>query len=584
VRKILFFFSMLVLFQVSSVYAQTLADYVLEQRGDTLVIKDDFDMGEPNAIYSALLADSVDVPAGRVYMLKTMGYYGIVNSPTTSTSRKVIIVGEDSQLLKTSTNAGFPPVLAGATVEGNPTTGGLTSGLDAEVKNINVELGNSAGNIGWGFFGFQDGARLTVDNCLLEHTYWIMFQLGSNCDVFIKNCYFANMTGYSCRRNGGVIDFFANEDTIWVENTTHIMAQGFAYKTRNHQVSRAVFNHNTFINCSNSVFMNQGFLTNASVTNNIFINCNLQPYSGDENRDPGECDLDPGVPMGFINVANLDSSGFASNSIKFYVDHNLIYWHPIFDDMVSTFNSTAAGGYTTWADQKITMNARTQGYFDDEANFPYLREYNWITGKLPTFANTADLFTDQLEVINTYTRNQSSNDALDILPMWRLINDPTEYFVYADWPIPVDLSYTDADLLTAGTNGFPIGDLNWFPTQFAQWTAQKDVEYSFIDQATQGLVDVAVETRIPTKFELQQNYPNPFNPNTEISFTLPNSGNVTLKVYNALGEQVATLVNGYQEANTYHINFNASGLPSGMYIYTINSDNGSVSKKMMLMK
>ena len=74
-----------------------------------------------------------------------------------------------------------------------------------------------------------------------------------------------------------------------------------------------------------------------------------------------------------------------------------------------------------------------------------------------------------------------------------------------------------------------------------------------------------------TKFELSQNYPNPFNPSTAISFSLPQSGNVKLTVYNLLGEKVAELVNGFREAGIHIVNFNAENFNSGIFIYKIRS-------------
>ena len=85
-------------------------------------------------------------------------------------------------------------------------------------------------------------------------------------------------------------------------------------------------------------------------------------------------------------------------------------------------------------------------------------------------------------------------------------------------------------------------------------------------------------------FELNQNYPNPFNPTTKISYSIPARANVTLKVYNMLGQEVTTLVNGTEEAGRHEVNFNASDLASGLYIYKIQSGNFSQSKKMMLLK
>jgi hypothetical protein len=89
---------------------------------------------------------------------------------------------------------------------------------------------------------------------------------------------------------------------------------------------------------------------------------------------------------------------------------------------------------------------------------------------------------------------------------------------------------------------------------------------------------------VPTEYSLAQNYPNPFNPSTVINYSIPENGFVNLAVYNLLGEKVATLVNKEVAAGTYSYEFDASNLPSGIYIYQITANNYTSSQKMMLMK
>ena len=91
-------------------------------------------------------------------------------------------------------------------------------------------------------------------------------------------------------------------------------------------------------------------------------------------------------------------------------------------------------------------------------------------------------------------------------------------------------------------------------------------------------------SNVPTQFKLLQNYPNPFNPTTTISYALPSSGLVTLKVYNLLGEEVAELVNEQKTAGNYEVKFDASKLASGMYMYQLIAGNTSQVRKMILMK
>ncbi|MBI2427830.1 MAG: CHRD domain-containing protein [Ignavibacteriales bacterium] len=88
----------------------------------------------------------------------------------------------------------------------------------------------------------------------------------------------------------------------------------------------------------------------------------------------------------------------------------------------------------------------------------------------------------------------------------------------------------------------------------------------------------------PKNFSLDQNYPNPFNPSTTIRFSVPTAGLTTLKVYDLLGKEVATLINGEQKIGSFEVKFDASRLSSGLYFYQLRSGSFIQSKKMMLIK
>jgi len=89
---------------------------------------------------------------------------------------------------------------------------------------------------------------------------------------------------------------------------------------------------------------------------------------------------------------------------------------------------------------------------------------------------------------------------------------------------------------------------------------------------------------IPTEFLLAQNYPNPFNPSTSINWQLPVRSQVTLKVYNILGSEIATLVNEEKPAGTYEATWQAANLPSGVYFYRIQAGSFISTRKMLLLK
>lgn len=127
-------------------------------------------------------------------------------------------------------------------------------------------------------------------------------------------------------------------------------------------------------------------------------------------------------------------------------------------------------------------------------------------------------------------------------------------------------------------------------------------EYSFIDKDLTGgskflyrlrqidndgqfeYSDIVEVEIIPNMFELSQNYPNPFNPSTTIKFSLPVQTQLRINLYNMLGELVATVAEGMYEAGYYNIEFDAAGLSSGTYIYRLESNNFTETKKMILIR
>ncbi|MGB2869486.1 MAG: T9SS type A sorting domain-containing protein [Bacteroidota bacterium] len=100
-----------------------------------------------------------------------------------------------------------------------------------------------------------------------------------------------------------------------------------------------------------------------------------------------------------------------------------------------------------------------------------------------------------------------------------------------------------------------------------------------------GLTDVEkINDRLPESFQLSQNYPNPFNPTTTIQFSVVKTGVYSVKVFNLLGEEVASLFNGTVAPGDYSVHFDAAHLSSGMYVYTLAGEGVSISKKLVFLK
>jgi hypothetical protein len=185
--------------------------------------------------------------------------------------------------------------------------------------------------------------------------------------------------------------------------------------------------------------------------------------------------------------------------------------------------------------------------------------------------------------------------------------------------VPVELtsftaSVIDRDVTLNWSTGSEINNLgfeiqrksatdDFVPVAFIEGhgTTQQPQSYSYTDKVEAGKysyrlkqVDfngifsysdpIEVNARIPAKFGLSQNYPNPFNPTTKIEYSIPEESFVNLKIYNLIGQEVATLVNQHQKAGTYRADFNAGGLYSGIYIAKLNAGGISKSIKMTLLK
>ena len=159
-------------------------------------------------------------------------------------------------------------------------------------------------------------------------------------------------------------------------------------------------------------------------------------------------------------------------------------------------------------------------------------------------------------------------------------NDDARFHPVRGMRIPLELYFHDND-------GAWDGNLAWSPfnTDLA-WQSPTQWSYTWIGD-TAGVaanaIDLADDNALRS-YRLEQNYPNPFNPTTNIQFTIPHAGDVTIRVYNMVGQQVAELVNDYRAMGTYNIVWNVENIPSGVYFYQIQSGVFKQTKKMMLVK
>jgi Secretion system C-terminal sorting domain len=144
----------------------------------------------------------------------------------------------------------------------------------------------------------------------------------------------------------------------------------------------------------------------------------------------------------------------------------------------------------------------------------------------------------------------------------------------------ISLGFIEGMGTTTETHIYSFKDNNVATGTYSYRLKQIDFDGSFRYYELSDIVEVST----PFAYNLLQNYPNPFNPSTTISWQLKNDGMVTIKVYDQLGKEVATLVNEEKPAGSYEIEFNESSLASGVYYYRINAGSFVDTKKMILMK
>ncbi|MDP2038479.1 MAG: sugar-binding protein [Ignavibacteria bacterium] len=172
----------------------------------------------------------------------------------------------------------------------------------------------------------------------------------------------------------------------------------------------------------------------------------------------------------------------------------------------------------------------------------------------------------KIPLADLMNKRDAASDALDAI------------YVKEGFRIPIDFSINDNDsgnrdaIVTYSNDN---KDQSW--ADVSRWTN------TWLGDKWEAITGTE-DNSLPVKYSLDQNYPNPFNPTTKLKYSIMKPGFVTLKVYDVLGREVANLVNEFQNSGSYNLNFDASKLSSGVYLYTISSGDFVQSKKMLLIK
>jgi hypothetical protein len=394
---------------------------------------------------------------------------------------------------------------------------------------------------------------------------------GTDQKLYFYNCEFRNSIDLATPSNGRFYDGRGLvQDSIVYKNCTIYLNSQRMFRTDGAVVKNIIFDHNTFYQnaygsgttggtkISGGIETRRGI--NVTITNNIFQDINVEALRHAKTLNPAD-------RMPVITLDSTNSPGFPESSRKWLVKNNAYGWAPAFKAFWAARPDTVKAPMfiSPYGDSVFFM---TQPNFVQSNNFEELIQF--------ADAPKPDSLVKYVEYRykTNFTGTVAVDPRADRNGIGSLTTNPGSFGLESD---PFNFDYpTSQKAYTAADGGFPVGDLNWFPTKKAQWEV--------------WVTGVEDNEMIVTDYRLEQNYPNPFNPATRIEFSLPKASRVSIQIFNGLGQGVATLMNNEDFAPGTHSALwngkDASGMSvaSGVYYYQLKTADHQMTKKMVLVK
>ncbi len=547
-------------------------------------------------IASDTLADGSHDPAKTVYMAESGNFYAF--DGTLNVDFDLVILGPDATWIKDQT---APPVFLQIPAAAGGTGRDMIhilAGGSTRIKNVIMDGNLPDGNLVGAFVVNSGGYKVIFDNCALSSALNFTSRNQALVDTLsYTNCLFINTVRKASTPFNGILTRIDAACTNFIfENNTSINSGRMFGNGGNFITSKMSEIHNTILNTQ--VNGHELHWYEALQANNIYYNWSYRGRNIKTNHYEA-----PFTTWDFYyEIAGV------LDSISLYEGNNAFYLDPAFPDY---WNNTINPQIANDSDKIISCFLWDKGVdttISNDNNFTIGKNY-WQFN--PGFTNNPSKTDSMLAWDIYYWAGTLGITGPTDWPDWRIqlvVDYDQNAQPVLNWPPAFDLTYSNSYLQTAGTDGLPLGDLNWYPSAKATYMANRDTYIAALrdsmtnatwvytpgDSAsaivTPDMVDVQYESsNVPDNFYLRNNYPNPFNPSTKIEFGLPEQSEVTFSVFNILGQKVFEETAKSLAAGVHSFKFDASQLSSGIYIYSIHAAGASgknfiSSKKMMLLK
>ncbi|MFK8068102.1 MAG: T9SS type A sorting domain-containing protein [Gammaproteobacteria bacterium] len=501
----------------------------------------------------------------------------------------ITIEGPDNGWIMNATN---PPILLNT-----PAADGsardmfeLKAGGSITLKNVLLSGSHSNDEIIGTFVANTGGSKMIVDNCVL--TDWTNFALrnqNKGDSISVTNSIFINGVRLRNSQWGGFplrMDV-ACDNVVWENNTVVNSGRLLANSGPFHNANVSQM-HNTYIN--QGVAGEEQRANEFITANNIFYNYHFLGITTAAHSSP-----DNTYGSYFTTWNYFADSKDSLDRISLYLGQNLFYREQPILDWFATSGGDSIAPSLLWEHPDVDSFIVTDDNYTIGTNYAEMD---------PGFTMHPGNTDSIIAHINGY-RLTPTADWVD----WRIAS-PVSFdaggLPVLSWPPAFDLSYSHVGLQTAGTDGLPLGDLNWFPTEKATYLANRDAIIASIRDSMVNAtaiynpavmdstpmiteISTSIGQDLPEQIYALSNYPNPFNESTTIQFGLLRPAKVTLSVFNLVGQKVFELTENGLAAGPHELNFDASNLSSGIYTYKINAtglngENYVASKKMILTK